>query len=65
MTPITRDDFMQLPASGNDSPFMKFWGALNEHLAERGLPELTYGPARSLWLETLERARHAVYRAAA
>jgi hypothetical protein len=33
------------------TPFLLFWKAVNLYRASRNLPELTYGPARRLWLQ--------------
>lgn len=40
-----------------DTPFMKFWAALNEQLASDGYPQITFGPAHRLYAATVEEAR--------
>lgn len=40
----------------NETPFMKFWSALNEQARERGYPEPTFGPAHRAWDAACEQA---------
>jgi hypothetical protein len=38
------------------TPFMKFWGSLNDYLESAQLPLLTFGSAHRLWSETTKKA---------
>lgn len=44
-----------LTAKPDDTPFVKFWAALNEEFRNRHLPELTFGPAKVLWDDVARR----------
>jgi hypothetical protein len=33
-----------------DSPFIRFWEALNAAMRDRDMPELGFGAARTYWL---------------
>ena len=43
-----------------DTPFITFWRALNEHLESIGYPQISYGPARRLWDDTAMKARREI-----
>jgi hypothetical protein len=49
-----------LTAGPNDTPFVKFWSALNEELRGQGLGEVTFGTATVLWSEAVRRAKNRV-----
>lgn len=36
------------PNRSKPTAFMQFWEAINKALKHRGIPEITYGPARDL-----------------
>lgn len=40
----------------SETTFMTFWSAINAELAKRGVPQITFGPARRLWTEVADRA---------
>lgn len=42
------------------TPFIKFWDALNERLRAQRLPELLFGEAHLLWHQTIGHAQRAV-----
>lgn len=44
----------------NDTPFMRFWSAMNEYLCSRHLPELAYGDAFRMWHRAQSDALRAV-----
>lgn len=45
----TRDSF------DGTTPFLRFWGAINDQRRVHGLTELTFGPARRIWHATWHR----------
>lgn len=44
-----------------DTPFLRFWSALNDERTRAGYVEVPYGVARYLWDSTLESARREMH----
>jgi hypothetical protein len=53
MTKTLTDSQRAIATFEGGTPFMAFWAAINTEMAARNLPDLTFGPARDLWRQTV------------
>jgi hypothetical protein len=51
------DIINETPIGTTDTPFLRFWEAINAQLAETGYPEMRFGVAHRAWAATVEDAQ--------